>query len=86
LLSAIAQSRRWLEDLVTGRIENIDALAARDGRSARSVSMLLSLAFLAPGLVKAIIDHQMPRGIGLAQLVNLPMEWDLQRQALGFSA
>jgi site-specific DNA recombinase len=86
LLSAIALSRRWLEDLATGRIENIDALAARGGRCARSVSMLLSLAFLAPHLVKTIVDHRMPRGIGLAQLVNLPMEWGRQEQALGFSA
>jgi hypothetical protein len=48
LLSAIALWRRRLEDLMTGRTETIDALAAREGRSARSVSMLLSLAFLAP--------------------------------------
>ena len=85
LLSAITVSRRWLEELVTGRIENVDALASRESRSARSISMLLSLAFLAPDLVKAIVDHRMPRGIGLAQLVNLPMDWGRQSQTLGFS-
>ncbi len=86
LLSAITVSRRWLEELVTGRIENIDALAYRESRSARSISMLLSLAFLAPDLVKAIVDHRMPRGIRLAQLVDLPIEWGRQGQALGISA
>ena len=86
LLSAIAVSRGWLEDVVTGRIENIDALAARKGRSARSVSMMISLAFLAPDLVKAIVDHRMPWGIGLAQLTTLPIEWGRQGQARGISA
>jgi site-specific DNA recombinase len=86
LLSACAGSRRWLEDLMTGRIASIDTFAAREGRSARSISMLLSLAFLAPDLVKAIVDHQMPRGIGLGQLIDLPAEWGRQRRALGLSA
>ena len=86
LLSAIAVSHHWLDDLVAGRVESIDALAAREGRSSRSVSMLLSLAFLAPILVKAIVDHQMPRGIGLAQLVDLPSEWSRQGRILGLSA
>ena len=84
LLSAIAVSHQWLNDLVAGRVERIDALAAREGRSSRSVSMLLSLAFLAPMLVKAIVDHQMPRGIGLARLVELPSEWSRQGRILGF--
>ena len=86
LLSAIAVSHQWLNDLVAGRVESIDALAAREGRSSRSVSMLLSLAFLAPMLVKAIVDHQMPRGIGLARLVELPSEWSRQGRILGLPA
>ena len=86
LLSAIAAARRWMGDLADGRVENIDALAAREGRSARSVTMLVSLAFLASDLVKAIVDGRMSRGIGLAQLVNLPIEWRRQVQVLRISA
>ena len=41
--------------------------------------MLLSLAFLAPDLVKAI----MPRGVGLTSLVDLPSVWGKQWKALG---
>ena len=72
LLSAIAVSRRWMDDLTASRVGSIDALAAREGRSARSVTMLLSLAFLAPDLVRAVVDHRMPRGIGLTSLMDLP--------------
>jgi site-specific DNA recombinase len=66
LLSAIAISRRWMDGLAAGRVESIDVLAARERRSARSVTMLLSLAFMAPDLVTAIVDARAPRGIGLA--------------------
>jgi site-specific DNA recombinase len=82
LLAGIAAARRWLDDLVTARLADIDALATREGRSARSVTMLLSLAFLAPDLVKAIVDHRMPRGIGLTQMMDLPGEWSEQRKAI----
>jgi hypothetical protein len=80
LLAAIAAARRWLDDLVTGRVTDIEAFATQEGRGARSVTMLLSLAFLAPDVVKAIVDHQMSRGIGLTQMMDLPGEWSEQRK------
>jgi len=86
LLFAIAIARRWMEDLAVGRVESIDVLAAREGRSARSVTMLLSLAFLAPDLVKAIVDNRLPRGVGLTSLVDLPSVWGKQWKALGLLA
>jgi site-specific DNA recombinase len=85
LLAAIAAARRWLDDLVTARLADIEALATQEGRSARSVTMLLSLAFLAPDVVKAIVDHRMPRGIGLTQMMDLPSEWSEQRKAIGIA-
>jgi site-specific DNA recombinase len=85
LLAAIAAARHWLDDLVTARLADIDALATREGRSARSVTMLLSLAFLAPDIVKTIVDHRMPRGIGLTQMMDLPGEWSEQRKAIGLA-
>ena len=86
LLSAIAIPRRWMDELTAGKIESVAALAAREGRSARSVTMLLSLAFLAPDLVKAIVDNRMPRGIGLTSLTDLPLVSSGQRRALGLPA
>jgi site-specific DNA recombinase len=85
LLTAIATARRWFDDVVIGRVASIEALATQEGRSARSVTMLLSLAFLAPDLVKAIVDHRMPRGIGLTQMMDLPVEWGEQRKTIGIA-
>jgi hypothetical protein len=37
--------------------------------------MTLSLAFLAPEIVKAAVEGRLPRGFGLKRLVDLPMAW-----------
>ena len=47
--------------------------------------MTISLAFIAPGLVKAIIDGRLPRGIGVAALRDMPAEWSLQFERLGLA-
>jgi hypothetical protein len=45
--------------------------------------MTISLAFLAPDLVKAAIECRLPRGIGVARLCDMPAEWSRQHQVLG---
>jgi hypothetical protein len=54
--------------------------------SARKINMTISLAFLAPDLVKAAIDGRLPHGMGVARLTDLPAEWSRQRQVLGLPA
>ncbi len=83
LLAAIAKARRWLGDLASGRVPDIETLAANENRGVRSATMLLSLAFLAPDLVKAIAENRLPRGIGLTRMMDLPSDWAEQRKALG---
>jgi hypothetical protein len=53
LVSAIARGRRWLDDVVSGRVTTVAELCAREKCSIRQVNMTISLAFLAPNLVKA---------------------------------
>jgi site-specific DNA recombinase len=48
--------------------------------------MTLSLAFLAPDLVKAAIEGRLPRGYGLKRLVDLPTAWPDQWRSLGLDA
>jgi site-specific DNA recombinase len=47
--------------------------------------MTISLAFLAPDLVKPAIEGQLPRGMGVARPSDLPAEWTLQHRLLGFT-
>lgn len=48
--------------------------------------MMLSLAFLAPELVKAGIEGRLPRGVGIARLCDLPAAWTEQFERLGIAA
>ena len=77
-VAAIARGRRWLDELVDGAIADAKSIACRQHCSLRHVNLTLSLAFLAPTLVKAAVEGRLPRGIGLEQLRQLPPEWDRQ--------
>ena len=85
LVSAIARGRRWLDDVVSGRITKIAELCTREKCSVRQVNMTISLAFLAPNLVKAAIEGRLPRGIGVERLRDPPTEWSRQFEALGLN-
>ncbi len=83
IVRAVALGRRWLAELVSGEVDDTEALARRENRSKRSVHMLISLAFVAPDIIGALIEGKLPRGIGITKLVDLPPNWADQREALG---
>jgi len=60
-------------------------LCAREKCSVRQVNMTISLAFLAPNLVKAAVKGRLPRGIGVERLRDPPTEWSRQFEALGLN-
>jgi site-specific DNA recombinase len=86
LVTAIARGRRWLNEIVTGSVADVEALAAREQCSVRQANMTISLAFLSPTLVKAAIDGRLPRGIGIARLRDAPAEWSNQHAMLGLAS
>jgi site-specific DNA recombinase len=85
LVSAVARGRRWLDDVVSGRVTTVAELCAREKCSTRQVNMTISLAFLAPNLVKAAVEGRLPRGIGVERLRDPPTEWSRQFEALGLN-
>ena len=82
-MAAIARGRRWLDQLTIDASINTHRIAEREGCSVRKVNMTISLAFLAPDLVKAAIDGRLPHGMAIARLTDLPAEWSRQYQMLG---
>ena len=64
----------------------LESIASRQGKSERSIRMTLSLAFLAPEIVKAAVEGRLARSFGLKRLVDLPMAWPDQWRALGLQA
>jgi site-specific DNA recombinase len=85
LVSAIAKGRRWLDDVISGRVTNVTELCKLEKCSVRQVNMTISLAFLAPNLVKAAIEGRLPRGIGVERLRDPPTEWSRQFETLGLN-
>jgi site-specific DNA recombinase len=86
LVASIARGRLWLEEFMADPTANAETIARREKCSVRKVNMTISLAFLAPDLVKAAIEGRLPRGMGVARLCDMPAEWSRQRQVLGLPA
>jgi len=86
LVAAIARGRRWLDQLTTDTSVTTESIAKHDNCSNRKVNMTISLAFLAPDLVKAAIDGRLPHGMGVARLTDLPAEWSRQHELLHLSS
>jgi len=66
-------------------VTTVAELCTRENCSVRQVNMAISLAFLAPNLVKAAVEGRLPRGIGIELLRDPPTEWSRQFEALGLN-
>jgi hypothetical protein len=86
LVGAIARGRRWLDEIISGSVTDAEQIASRERCSVRQVNMTISLAFLAPELVRAAVEGRLPRGINIERLRDAPAEWSRQFEALGLQA
>ena len=86
VVEGLRDAHRWLDALMADPHQSVETIAAREGKTERSIRMTLSLAFLAPGIVKAAIEGRMPRGFGVTRLADAPMAWSAQWIALGLAA
>jgi site-specific DNA recombinase len=85
LVNAIARGRRWLDEMISGSVTDAEQIALRERCSVRHVNMTISLAFLAPRLVRAAVEGRLPRGINIERLRDAPAEWSRQFEALGLN-
>lgn len=85
LVTAIARGRRWLNEIVSGEVSTANEIAIREKCSVRQVNLTITLAFLAPGLVKAAIEGRLPRSVGVERLRDAPPQWTEQFAMLGLN-
>jgi DNA invertase Pin-like site-specific DNA recombinase len=85
LVSAIARGRRWLDEIISGSVTDLEQIALRERCSVRHVNMTISFAFLAPKLVRAAVEGRLPRGINIERLRDSSPEWSRQFEALGLN-
>ena len=86
LIDALRDAHRWRDVLLSDPRLTSESIASREGKSERSIRMTLSLAFLAPEIVKAAVEGRLPRGFGLKRLVDLPVAWPDQWRVVGLRA
>ena len=87
LLTAIARAHVWVQEISSGRIADVNAIAKRENLPASYVRSHLPLAFLAPSIVTAVLEGRQPADLTLKHLMyrtQLPTDWALQRRQLGF--
>src|SRR5260370_39463095 len=72
VVNAIARGRRWLEEIVSGSAAKIEQIATRQKCSERQVNMTISLALLAPDLVKATAQAPLHPRSGFMRLRSSP--------------
>lgn len=85
LVNAIARGRHWLDEIVSSSVTDVQQIATRQKCSVRHVHMTISLAFLAPDLVRAAVEGRLPRGVGVERLREAPAEWSRQFKVLGLN-
>jgi site-specific DNA recombinase len=83
LVRAIARGRRRLDEIVSGSVTDAGQFAERERCTLRQINLTLSLAFLAPQLVKAAVEGRLPRGINIERLRDPHAEWSRQFEELG---
>ena len=86
LIESLGDANHWLDELIRDPQQSIAAIAAREGKTERSIRMTLSLAFADPRLIQAAIERRLPRGFGVKRLTELPMLWSAQWGAVGLRA
>jgi site-specific DNA recombinase len=87
LIKAVARANDWYRRIVRGELTGSRSIANATGLDERYVNRIFQFAFLAPDIVECILDGRQPAKMTLENFrTHLPIEWEAQRQLLGFSA
>ena len=85
MVKAVARAFRWREMLEDGTYVTIREIAAAEKINESYVGRLLRLTLLAPVIVEAILGGGQPARLQLDDLMTrFPVDWRIQREALGF--
>ena len=89
LLKLIARAHCWFDNLVSGRAASMVEIGKREKVGKRYVSRIIRLAFLSPNIVEQIVKGCQPPELTSESLLKdrtqLPLCWESQHRALGFS-
>jgi site-specific DNA recombinase len=82
LVRAVVQAKTWSDWIVSGKVRNLEELAAKAGLNKRYASRILRLAALSPMLYEAVLAGNHSPLLTVAALTkDLPLGWEEQRLA-----
>ena len=87
LIQTIRNGQDWLERLTSGKVKSLGELASQLGVTTTAVTNMIYRAFLAPDIIRSIMSGTQPvhlTGDFLKKQGPLPLDWEEQRQLLGF--
>lgn len=87
LIKLVAKAHIAREALMSAGEKSVADLAAEQGLSKDYFGVLLRISYLAPDIVAAILDGRQPVQLNrqrLARMTSLPIDWQQQREMLGF--
>ncbi|KQI70620.1 hypothetical protein AN191_17215 [Loktanella sp. 5RATIMAR09] len=78
----IAKAHHWLRQLTSGNA--FDGIAVGEGTSKRRVHQMMDLAFLAPDILRDVLDGKQPTGFtsDWCKGHSLPSDWNMQRRLI----
>jgi site-specific DNA recombinase len=88
LIKLVVKANAAREALDRSEHQTLAELAAEQGYTRDYFAVLLRLSYLAPDITAAILDGRQPVQLNrqrLARAANLPLEWQAQREMLGFA-
>jgi hypothetical protein len=87
LIKALGRAYRWRTALLAGKARSLDDIAVKHGCTNRYVRRVLSLSFLAPDIVEAILRGTQLRSLTVATTLGreIPLSWHKQRAELAFT-
>jgi DNA invertase Pin-like site-specific DNA recombinase len=79
VLSAIARSKSWMEDLTSGAVSSLTQIAVREGKVERHIRSLAALAFVSPGVIASLLSGAASGDMTVTRLADgLPYSWSEQ--------
>ena len=84
LLQAIARARKWMDDLIGGKVAALEEIAEVEKIGVRHVRWLAPLAFLSPKIIQALANEEASSGPSVSRLtLALPHSWAEQEKMFG---
>jgi site-specific DNA recombinase len=87
LIGLIARAHELQEQMLAGNGVSLASLAASKKMTGSSFTRLIRLTFLAPDIIRTILDGRHPPELSARRLLadtRFPLDWDEQRKLLGF--